>query len=208
MPNLKPNHMNALRTITLGFTFFIVLASLSANPLSAQESNDPLTLQEQYEQAHNRTRIYEGFRAIRDDMFQSLRRNSLDSLRKAKQETQAYILQLEQTKASMDSLSLELQQAIDQRDQAISEKDSIFLLGLPVNKGFYNLVLWSIILGLVAVSLIILFLFQRANSITVKVNRELNDLQVEYEEYRKTSRERFEKQSIDHFNELRKLKAV
>lgn len=197
------------------FSFAMILAMIffvSTPELLAQDSEQDVlqsgNLSEQYDYVQRRTRIYEGFRAVREDMFQKLKTNSLDSLRQARMETQSYITRLNQANARMDSLSLELSEALNERDQAIGEKDSISLLGIPVNKTFYNVMLWSIIGGLVILAAIIFFLFKRSHRITRQVSREMNDLQEEYDEYRKTSRERFEKQSIDHFNELRKLKGI
>lgn len=191
----------------LAMTLFLLSPQLMAQDNEQNVLRDG-SLSEQYDYVQRRTRIYEGFRAVREDMFQTLKSNSLDSLREARRETQSYIDQLRQANAEMDSLSMALNQTEEERIQAISEKDSISLLGIAVNKTFYNVMLWSIIAGLVIMAAIIFFLYKRSHRITRQVSREMNDLQEEYDEYRKTSRERFEKQSIEHFNELRKLKGI
>ncbi len=204
--------MTVFNKICVAMILAVVFSMAFTPDLRAQDNEQDVmrsgNLSEQYDYVQRRTRIYEGFRAVREDLFQQLKNNSLDSLRDARQETQSYINQLNQANARMDSLSAELEQAIEERDQAISERESISLLGIPVNKTFYNVMLWSIIGGLVILAAIIYFLFKRSHRITRQVSREMNDLQEEYDEYRKTSRERFEKQSIDHFNELRKLKGI
>lgn len=204
--------MNSLTKISLGIIIILALSVVSSRSIFAQDSEQNVlesgTLQEQFEHVHSRTRIYEGFRAIRDDMFQKVRRNSLDSLNQAKQQIQSYINQLEQANVNMEVLQARLDATIIERDKAIGEKDSIFLLGIPLNKTFYNVLLWSIIGGLIVFTGIAFVLFQRSNKITRQTNREMADLQEEYDEYRKSSRERFEKQSIEHFNELRRLKGI
>jgi len=107
-----------------------------------------------------------------------------------------------------DSLENLLADVSEERDQAISDRDSLFLLGIPLSKTFYNALLWSII-GILAVLFVsVLFMFFRSNTITRQKTNDLKELQEEYEEYRKTSRERFEQQSIDHFNELKRLKGI
>jgi len=44
------------------------------------------TFTEQMDYIEQRTRIYENYRAIREDMFQKIMKNSLDSLNSAKRE--------------------------------------------------------------------------------------------------------------------------
>jgi uncharacterized membrane-anchored protein YhcB (DUF1043 family) len=210
---LKKNKpMIAIKSISCGFITALVLLLGTSDQAMAQASGpeilDTGTLQEQYDFVQQRTRIYEGFRAVREDMFQKLKQNSLDSLRQAHRETRSYQEQLSDANTQIEELDNRLETTTDERDQAIREKDSLYFLGIPMHKTFYNVLLWSIIAGLLAFALIMLVMFKRAHRITRQTQKDLNELQDEYEDYRKTSRERFEQQSIDHFNEIRKLKGI
>lgn len=165
-------------------------------------------LEEQYSYLHDRTNIYNNFRAIREDMFQRIRRNSLDSLNRAKREIGSLKMQETRLMEKMDSLENAMTIAKSERDQAIRDRDSLFLFGIGMNKTFYNLLLWSIIGGLAALMVIVFLMFKRASVVSHKTKTEFKELRQEYEEYRKTSRERFEQQSIDHFNEIKRLKGL
>jgi hypothetical protein len=192
-----------------GLVLIIIL--FNVNPSASQSLPEVLNeapLEEQYRYLNDQTRIYNNFRAIREDMFQKIRRNSVDSLSRAYQDIAAEIQLKEQAVAEKNAMAQLLTEMEAERDQAIQERDSLFLLGLPVSKTFYNVLLWSIIgiLAILAFSAFILFL--RSNRITRQKTKDLKELQVEYDEYRKTSRERFEQQSIDHFNELKRLKGI
>lgn len=189
----------------------LVLILLNVNPSASQSLPEVLNeaqLEEQYRYLNEQTRIYNNFRAIREDMFQKIRRNSVDSLNRAYQEIAAEIQLKEQAVAEKNSMAQLLAEMEAERDQAINERDSLFLLGLPVSKTFYNVLLWSIIGILAILAFLAFFLFLRSNRITRQKTKDLKELQVEYDEYRKTSRERFEQQSIDHFNELKRLKGI
>jgi hypothetical protein len=192
-----------------GFILAIIL--LNVNPIASQTLPDVFneaTLDEQYKYLNDQTRIYNNFRAIREDMFQKIRRNSVDSLNRAYQEIQTQMQLKEQAIAERNLMAQSMAEMEAERDQAILERDSLFLLGLPVSKTFYNVLLWSII-GILAVFTFAAFvMFLRSNNITRQKTKDLKELQVEYDEYRKTSRERFEQQSIDHFNELKRLKGI
>lgn len=200
-------YIEKFRFVCLLFVLFL----LPQNPVAAQSMPDVFnegTLDEQYQYLHDRTGIYNNFRAIREDMFQRIRRNSLDSLRSAYRAIEAEKQLVLEARMEKDSLENLLADVSEERDQAISDRDSLFLLGIPLSKTFYNALLWSII-GILAVLFVsVLFMFFRSNTITRQKTNDLKELQEEYEEYRKTSRERFEQQSIDHFNELKRLKGI
>jgi hypothetical protein len=188
--------------------FLIVFAPAQLKSQAMPEVFTEGTLSEQYEYLHQRTNIYNDFRAIREDMFRRIRRNSLDSLNSAydqiNQLNQQIVLHVQQ----IGNLEAEANQANEERDIAIKERDSLFLFGIPMSKVFYNSLLWSLILGLSVVLVLTAILFRRANAIAREKTNNLRELQTEYDEYRKSSRERFEKQSIDHFNELKRLKGI
>jgi uncharacterized membrane-anchored protein YhcB (DUF1043 family) len=66
--------------------------------------------------------------------------------------------------------------------------------------------MWTIVAGLVAILVIGFLAFKRNLSVTFNTKKELRELKDEFEAYRKTSREAREKMSMDHFNELKKLR--
>jgi hypothetical protein len=191
------------------FLFITIVLFLSINQKLASQVPEVLdegTLKEQFDFLHERTNIYNNFRAIREDMFQKIRRNSTDSLNRTYRQIALLNQELADAETQIDSLNLVLNETFEERDQAIRDRDSLFLLGIPMQKTFYNLVLWSII-GALAVLLVIgFFVFKRNRAITVQTTNDLKELREEFETYRKTSRERFEQQAIDHFNEIKRLK--
>jgi hypothetical protein len=191
------------------FLFITLVLFLSTSQKLASQTPEVLdegTLKEQFDFLHERTNIYNNFRAIREDMFQKIRRNSTDSLNRAYRQITILNQDIVGAEAQIDSLNLLLSEAYEERDQAILDRDSLFLLGIPMHKSFYNLVLWTII-GALAVLLVIGFIvFKRNRAITLQTTNDLKELREEFETYRKTSRERFEQQAIDHFNEIKRLK--
>lgn len=188
-----------------------LLMMLGAGPMKAQSLPEVFengSVQEQFEYLHQRAGIYNNYRAIREDMFQKIRKNTLDSLQKSQGAlTEATRLKQLQ-EAETQNLKTQITQLSLERDQAIKERDSLFLLGLPINKTLYNTILWATILGLVVLMGFLGILFKRANGIARQKSTDLLELREEFEQYRKTARERYEKQSIEHFNELKKLKGL
>jgi uncharacterized membrane-anchored protein YhcB (DUF1043 family) len=66
--------------------------------------------------------------------------------------------------------------------------------------------MWTILILLVAVLLLGCLVFKRNLSTIFNTKKEFKDLKVEFETYRKTTREAREKLTMDHFNEIKRLK--
>ena len=91
-------------------------------------------------------------------------------------------------------------------DEAVRTKNNIKVLGLDINKFAYNSVMWIIVAGLAVLLTIGFLVFKRNLTVTRNTKKDLEDLKTEFEAYRKQSREAREKMSMEHFNELKKLR--
>jgi hypothetical protein len=106
----------------------------------------------------------------------------------------------------IDSLTAGLTGTQTQLDEAVRTKNSIRIIGINVNKVTYNSLMWIIVAGLVALLAIGFLIFKRNMVVTLNTKKELADLRTEFEAYRQKSRLEREKMSIDHFNEIKRLK--
>jgi hypothetical protein len=191
-----------LFTIVLTFTMVFKGESQSGVPDVLQQG----TITEQMNYIQEKTRIYEDFRAIREDMFQKLKNNATDSLKAAKNNIRSLQNTANRLNLSIDSLNTTLGTVRQDLESMTKTKNSIKLLGIEINKTAYNTVMW-IIIALLAGTLAIGFLaFKRNHTITAHTKKEFEELKKEFEAYRKASREAREKMSMAHFNELKKLR--
>lgn len=164
------------------------------------------TLDEQLKYLDEKTRIYENYRAIREDMFQLVKKNASDSLSGAMNRIDGYILQAGKLNFRTDSLNNLLSSTRENLNEAVRTKNSIRVLGINLNKHAYNTVM-LLIAGVLGFLLITSFLsFRRNLTVTSNLKKELEDLRAEFEEYKKKTRLEREKMSKDHFDEIRRLK--
>jgi uncharacterized membrane-anchored protein YhcB (DUF1043 family) len=164
------------------------------------------SIPEQLKYLDERTRIYENYRAIREDMYRIMSRNTLDTLSQAKKRMSGLILQAGVLETRIDSLQKSLETSKTELEEKTRTKNSIGLLGIELNKVTYNTIMWSV-LGVLVFLLVSGYLtFRQNRSVTLKTKKDLNDLKAEFEEYRKKTRLEREKTAIDHFNEIKKLK--
>jgi flagellar biosynthesis/type III secretory pathway M-ring protein FliF/YscJ len=100
-----------------------------------------------------------------------------------------------------------MQQTQVQLKNAIQEKNTLKLLGVPMSKQSYNGIVWILILAL-SVLLVILFLaFKRGHAILKSTRQELNELKDTFEAHRIRAREREEKMARKHLDEVLKYKS-
>lgn len=167
---------------------------------------DTATLQQQLDYMEERMNTYNGYRAVRDDIFLKMNKNSLDSLNAAKREIRKLEASLATTKSDMVSLQETLQQTSEDRDLAIKNKNSLSFLGIQMNKALYNSILWIIILALVALLIMLFLMFKRSFVVTRQTTKDLEETREEFETYRQQSRERYEKLVVQHHQEVLRLK--
>ncbi len=170
------------------------------------EMNSQSSLEEQLDYMEEHTRIYENFRAIREDMFQKLKSNITDSISASKKKIQNLNSLNYSINNSYDSLQASLETTKTRLDEITLTKESVPFLGMDVNKKTYNSIMWTLVFGLIILLAVGYFLFNRNRIVTVNTKKDLEDMKVEFEKYRKTTREAREKSDMAHFNEIQKLR--
>ena len=161
---------------------------------------------EQLNYLDEHTRIYENYRAIREDMFQKIKVNVSDTLSVAKSKIVELNKSTFNLNLTIDSLRKTLESTKIRLQETTASKNSISLIGLEVNKSTYNKVMWTLLAGLLAVLLMGFLVFKRNLSVIFSTKKEFQELKNEFETYKKTSREAREKLTMDHFHEIKKLK--
>jgi len=203
---MKLNNYSLLLFIILTASFVPIIETHSQEVVP--ETLNSGTLKEQMDFINEKTRIYENYRAIREDMFQKIRKNALDSLASSKKEIRELKVLILKQESFTDSLNSALEETKTSLKQITQTKDSIRLLGIEVNKIAYNAVMWLIITALTVALGAGFVIYKHNRSVTNQTNKNFEDLKTEFETYRKTSREAREKMSMAHFNEIKKLKGI
>ncbi len=202
---MKKLLLNIIRYASL--SAILVLFTLKGNSQTGMpEEFNKGTLREQMNYLEERTRIYESYRAVREDMFQKIKVNALDSLNQAKSKITRLNSQAILLNRTIDSLKTSLATNQTTTDEITRERNSIQIMGMNVEKTTYNTVVWAIIATLLIILALGYVLFKRNLLIITNTKKDLKDLNLEFETYRKTSREAREKMTMDHFLEMKRLK--
>jgi len=199
--------MNQFRFKYLLTSAMILMAVINANSQTAMpEELNSSSIDGQIKYLEEKTRIYENYRAIREDMFQMINRNIRDTLSSGRNKINELNNQTSALRVTYDSLNLILENTTTNLNEITATKNSISVLGLEVNKTTYNTIMWTVVFILLAVLAIGLLVFKRNLFTTIRTGKELKDLRDEFEAYRQSTRLAREKMQMDHFNEIKKLK--
>ena len=194
------------------FLILLTLALLPAANLSvlrAQAADEVLregTINSQLQYIEQRTRIYENYRAIREDMFQNLSRNVRDSLSGLKSSLNTITTGNSKLKETVDSLTVALEESQSQLEEMTRTKNSLKFLGINIRKTAYNIIMWALVLILAGIMAAGFKSFKNNRNNATSLTAELENLKTEYEEYRKKARQERERMSTEHFNELKRLR--
>lgn len=195
--------------------FWTLLSALLIAPmLVAQDSEEPSldggTIESQFEYIFKRSgnynaegRRYEVVRAIELD---KLRGNVLDSLSAARAEASQLNSTITGQETTIENLNSKLEETTQELAAVTEEKDSMSFFGALVSKATYNIILWTIIIGLLLLLLLFIYRFRRSNVLTQEAKTKLADLENEYEDHRRRALEREQRISRQLQDEINKYK--
>ena len=170
---------------------YILLFSFTVSLSFSQENKDTKkSIENQFEEIYKKSNSYEAYKIIKKRHYQDLKQNTLDSLEQSKKiiSDKDRLLFTQKNKLKKDSILLS-KTTLELKDSIKREK-SISFLGILVSKKFYNLLLWGIVIILLMSLSLFIVKFIRNNRTTKKAQRNVIDLEEEFELFRKKTQTR------------------
>jgi hypothetical protein len=184
----------------------VLTTGIRINCQSNPEDYKKGTVPEQLELLKARTRIFDNYRSIREDVFQLICKNASDSIVAAKKIIKNLTKENATLNNRIDSIYMSLEIIQSNLEETTRTKNSISVLGMEINKIAYNSITWIVIAILVLLLFNGYMIFRINRNTMAKAKNELSDLQKEYEEYRKKKSVEHQQTTMAHFNEIKKLK--
>ncbi len=198
------NHLRFKHILVFALSAFTATTAMGQTSMPNELTTSPIREQMKYVEEH--TRIYENFRAIREDIFQKMNDNYTDTLLAEK----ARIISLKSLTSDLnrqtDSLNVLLSTTRNNLTDITATKNSIKVLGLELKKAAYNTIMWTLIGALILLLVIGFLIFRRNLVVLLRTDKDLKELKEEFAAYKQTSRIAREKVEMDYFRELQKLK--
>ncbi len=197
---------------------FIVITLLTFNFQFAQETEsedeklslDDGTLHSQFEYLFIKSGNYRAdgvkYEVVRESNLYKIRQNVLDSIKEANLKSLELQGIIAANNKTIDSLQKKFDETSDNLKAVSEEKDSMSFLGILVSKVTYNVILWTVIFGLLFLLALFVYRFRNSNILTQEAKTALSEIEIEYEEHRRRALEREQKISRQLQDEINKHK--
>ena len=176
-------------------TFLIVLVFLfssltSFSQDSQEETTEPdNTLENQFREMKASSNTYQIYKVVKMTSLDQFWKSVADSLKVERDEVKS----LKTEVGSLNSEVGNLEGQISERDAHMEDQEfqieHMSFLGMSITKGAYVTITWIIIFILFFAAIILYFRFKNANRVTVKAKNEYSELNEEFENHKKRSRE-------------------
>ncbi len=157
------------------------------------EEAKPTTLEGVFQQLIDRSGAWQNFKMLDRGKLAAFQRSMTDSINGVRSQLVAEKQKVKENEATIKELNDKITEIQAGLDQTKDQKDSVSFFGALVSKGLYNTIMWGIVLALASLLVLYIYKFSNGNVVTKKSINDLNELQEEYENYRKAAIEREQK---------------
>lgn len=209
--------MKAFKFFTITLILLCSFNTLQAQTETSDEDDklslDNSTINNQFEYVLQKSGDFRGtngsmYEAVKRSMLTTLQahtNDTLKTLRKDLADTQAMV----KTQANeISELKTNLSNTQASLEKTTNEKNNMSLFGLQMSKSSYNVLMWSIIGILLAMLMLFIYKYKNSHVITKEAKKALKEIEVEFEEHRKTALEREQKVRRQLQDELNKQKGI
>jgi tetrahydromethanopterin S-methyltransferase subunit B len=202
---------------TLKFLALTLILVMSSNSIYAQDNETQSinegSINDQFEYILRKSGNFKGtngqqYEAVSRNLLLALQSHANDSLKTIREDLNKTLNTVEAQQKEINDLKSRLNTTQSTLEATNQEKNNMALLGLQMSKTSYNILMWSIIAGLLALLLMFIFKFKNSNSITKAAKKALAETEEEFEEHRRSALEREQKVRRQLQDELNKQKGI
>lgn len=157
------------------------------------EEAKPTTLEGVFQQLIDKSGAWQNFKMLDKGKLTAFQRSMADSINGVRSQLVAERQKVKENEATIKELNNKITEIQATLDQTKDQKDSVNFFGLLISKSLYNTIMWGIVLALASLLMLYIYKFSNGNVVTKKSINDLNELQEEYENYRKAAIEREQK---------------
>lgn len=164
------------------------------------------TVEGQFQNLIDKSNSFQDYKVIKKTSLLKLQSNVLDSLKVSKNKVLANVDFLNSQKQVISNLQAKSTASETVVSNLRSQKDSISLFGIPLEKTFFKTLFFLIVIGLIATLVFFIFKFKQSNIITIESKLALQQSEKEFEIYKEKALEREQKAMRKLQDELNKKK--
>lgn len=166
------------------------LPILAQDTTTVQNSLNSGTISSQFDYIYRVSNGFQEYEVVKKTNLEKLKSNVTDSIKVLKNEIANLMLQQSSVADSLANFSKILEQANQEKEAAILEKDSFTFLGVLVEKNLYSTIMWLIVIGLAVAMVFFSVQYFKSFGKVKKAQKDLEEVQEEFDQHRKNALER------------------
>lgn len=166
----------------------------------------PNTIENQFIKINEQSNNWRQYKMITIADFKKLQLNIIDSVISLKQTIEKKQSKIDQKNEEIIRLDANINSLLTRLDDATDQGKKISLFGLAMNKGSYQVLVWSAIILLKLSVLFFFFKYYNSNKLTKIARVNLKEIDTEFEQFRKKSlakEQKLRRQLQDEINKQR-----
>lgn len=172
------------------FLFFGISIAYSQDSTATQNSLRSGTITSQFDYIYRVSNNFQEYEVVKKSNLEQLKANVLDSIRTMSKEVADLKIHLSSLDDSVVLVKDLLAAEIEEKNQAIADRDNFNFLGMGIQKSAYSSMMWFLVLILAGALAFFALQFFRSSSKIAKAEKDLIDVQEEFEQHRKNTLER------------------
>jgi hypothetical protein len=165
-------------------------ASFAQDSTATQNSLRSGTITSQFDYIYRVSNSFQDHEVVKKSNLEQLKANVLDSIRTMSKEVSALKLQMTTMGDSVVIMQNLLSAEIEEKNQAIADRDNFSFLGMGIQKAAYSSMMWALVLVLAGALSFFAVQYFRSSSKISKAEKDLIEVQEEFEQHRKNTLER------------------
>ncbi|WP_075348938.1 hypothetical protein [Algoriphagus marinus] len=180
-------NLRLILSVLFTFSIFQVAISQTSEEGNSLKSG---TIDSQFDYIYNTSNNFQEYKVVKKTNLDLLKSNILDSMKTMRGEVASQKILMQGKNDSIASLNALLEVSESEKQVAIDAKDNFTFLGIGIHKAVYSSMMW-ILVGILAAALTF-FSFQYMKSFKKirKAQRDLVEVQEEFDNHRKNTLER------------------
>ncbi len=191
------------KTYIMKFKITLITLFISAFAF-CQTENTKNTIDLQFRALYKNSNNYKEYKVISKKAYGILHNNILDSVQVFNKKLTTKNTLINSQKNTIDTLEKEATITTTKLQEAIAKETSISVFGFQLQKNIYSIILYSIISLLLASTFFFIYKFKNSNIVTSESKSNLEDVENEFNLFRKKGLEREQKLRRELLDEINK----
>ena len=179
--------INTIRKYLLAIIITAVPILTFAQTNSIASASDSTSIKGQFEKLYKNSSTYEQNKVILISDYNTLKKNSTDSIRMYKKEATNHLNETNSLNNKLETSNAEVTKLKEELATTQNMQNSINLLGMAINKSAYSLIMWGVIFCMAIFSTVLFLMYKRGHLVVNEARTRLKDVQEELEKLRKSA---------------------